>query len=94
MKTQPLIVILAVFAASVALLVGCAIALKMTDTPISLVAGLCSVLGGAIVALVGRTTVFSPASAEKLVTKALETEPPPSKSAAEAKVAEIVGSPP
>lgn len=76
MKTQPLLVVLAVFAASVALIVGSAIALKMTDTPISLVAGVASVLGGAVVALIGRSTVYSPAATEAMVVKAIETIPP------------------
>jgi hypothetical protein len=73
MKTQPLLVILACFAASVALIVGSAIALKLTDTPISLVAGVASVLGGDVVALVGKTTVFSPATTENLLTSALSS---------------------
>ena len=76
MKTQPLLVIFAVFAGAVALLVGSAIALKMTDTPVSIVAGVASVLGGAIVALIGKASVFSQATTETLVTDALVKSPP------------------
>lgn len=70
MKTQPLLLILAALVALAVVVVGGAIALKMTDTPIALVTGLATVLGGAVVAFVGKTQVFAPATVEQLVKSA------------------------
>jgi hypothetical protein len=50
----------------VAVLVGGAIVLKLTDTPLAAVAGLASVLGAAAVAVVGQGRVYAPATVEQI----------------------------
>jgi len=83
MRSEALVIIGAAFAI---LVVGGAIALNVTHTPVSLVAATIAALAPIVgIVLTGRTQVYSKDTTEALVAKALETIPPadPAKQAKE-----------
>jgi hypothetical protein len=88
MRSEALVILGAI--ACIIVILG-AIALNMTNTPISLVTAIVAALAPIIgIVLAGRTQVYAKDTAEDIVTKAIETLPPATTDAARKQAKEML----
>jgi disulfide bond formation protein DsbB len=88
MRSEALVILGAI---ACIVIVGGAIALNMTNTPISLVTAIVAALAPIIgIVLAGRTQVYAKDTAEDIVTKAIETLPPATTDAARKQAKEML----